>query len=387
MVYFLGLLLRFYVLGCIFSTGEKQKDMYIISETESNRIRRIRAALIVGIVICHSYSVGFQFMSGNIDFDVPLWVDVIKHFISREIAATCVPMFFLISSILLYRKPIVRRENIRKKVKQLLIPYLFFNALWIIGFYVLQLIPAFRNYFPDSSTVISEWTFYNWLDAFLGLDGYPMLYPLWFLRDLFILNLAAIPLKKLVERFPKALLALFALVWIFIPERDGCFRESLQSICFWGFGCCLVCMDIHIFSLPDRFPKILYLIVYSLLAVADELVFRFFPGTELFCIIHRLGLIAGVGFWGGFFGHLDFSSRAQKILFCLSSYSFNIYLLHENFLTALKKVCAVFLPVTPFWLLLEFFVLPIVIILFCILLSKLIRKFFPQVYSFAFGGK
>ena len=84
----------------------------------------------------------------------------------------------------------------------------------------------------------------EWLDAFFVIKGEfkPALTVLWYVRDLFLLNLLAGLIKKLIDKFPKIVLILTPVLWF------GCVKSYIihnYALVFWILGYYIVKYDIH----------------------------------------------------------------------------------------------------------------------------------------------
>ena len=129
-------------------------------------------------------------------------------------------MFFMISGLLLFRKPFGALENAKKKVRTLLIPNVFWNLFWIGMVFIVQ-----RIGFDDFGTLnsfpsISKWKVNDWANAFTGYGNelqQPFLFPFWFLRDLIILNIVVWPLFWLLRRMPRVCMVIALLILMFNP--------------------------------------------------------------------------------------------------------------------------------------------------------------------------
>ena len=74
----------------------------------------------------------------------------------------------------------------------------------------------------------------------------------------------------------------------------------------------------------------------------------------------------------------SFPESTKKVLLYLSSFSFLIYVLHENLLTIVKKLCYSQIPLRPFVPLTLFFAIPVAVIAFLILFGAALRKLCPN---------
>lgn len=166
----------------------QNKQNYIISSLESQRIQILKVWLTIMVLFIHIYSNSYSNYVAIFRF--PLWFEYI---ISQVICRCAVPGYFFISGILLYRKDFKWSENVKKKISTLVIPYFFINSLWLIIFFITQNIPFLSSFFSNEDNNISSWGIMEYLNAFIGYkNSCPLVYPLWFIRDLFILNIFAI---------------------------------------------------------------------------------------------------------------------------------------------------------------------------------------------------
>jgi len=114
-------------------------------------------------------------------------------------------------------------------------PYIILNTFWICFYFTVQQVPLLGPYFSNPDKYVAGWKIFDYIDAYVGYMGYPLLYPLWFVRDLFFMNLLAVVIKKLIDRFPKTIFVILSTIWIFnIPTYIFCMHDS--ALCFW-MGC------------------------------------------------------------------------------------------------------------------------------------------------------
>jgi membrane-bound acyltransferase YfiQ involved in biofilm formation len=79
--------------------------------------------------------------------------------------------------------------------------------------------------------------------------------------------------------------------------------------------------------------------------------------------------------------------KTKCTLIKLSAYSIAIYLFHEPQLTVIQKLIARVAPTTAISQLLQFFVLDILIIVWCIFLGMFLNKIFPKIYKVVTGNR
>ena len=360
--------------------------VYRIGTEESERIRVLKIWFTLMVVFIHSYTEEVNYTDVRLALEVPVWLDWLKYLLSTVVARCAVPGFFLLSGILLYRRDFTWAGNLRKKARTLLVPYLLLNTVWIAIFYTAQHIPAFSGYFSQPENIVADWSLLRWVDAYIGFlasaDGghAPIVYPLWFMRDLMALNVLAPVLKKLIDRFPRLVLLALTAAMVFnasthIPVLD---RDALV---FFSLGYYMVKYHIHLTDV-DRLDPGMLAGLYGV-SVALDCVMRANPWQHL---ARMVSIVLGIAFFFRFattVKNLVWKKRLQA----LAGYALPVYLLHEMSLTVLKKLLVRLLPSSPVFQTLEYFGIPALIISLCIVGSWVLRRFVPRLYGVLTGGR
>lgn len=155
----------------------------------SNTITATRFPTAVLIVMLHTFIVD-ESIFGKVyvsSADYP-WLKTICYILKADLGEAAVPLFFFISGFLFFYKThfdfIVYQKKIKKRIHTLLIPYLIWNTFFFVFVHILQFIyPSLA----DNHKPFSELGWRGFLDAYWNLsEG---LIPLWFVRDLIIINL------------------------------------------------------------------------------------------------------------------------------------------------------------------------------------------------------
>ena len=179
------------------------------AQAMSHAITRLRFPLILLVVLMHS--TGYPALSRHhVDLtrlDAGGVYDLVRLALAYVLGAGAVPCFFLISGYLFYYSTGGRltrhlyTRKVRRRIHSLLLPYLLWNVL------ALLLLTLTRQ--PHYSlaelyhTLLAHpaQTLYGWLWS--GPKGYPVNVPLWYMRDLLVLTLAAPALPWLsASRYP-----------------------------------------------------------------------------------------------------------------------------------------------------------------------------------------
>lgn len=308
---------------------------YKLSEQQIKRINILKILFAIFVVYIHSRQTHIKFTGEVIDITLPKWFEYYTYFFSEAISRCAVSGFFMISSFLLYRKDFSWKNNIKKKAKTLIIPYLIMNTLWIIAFFVGQQIPFTRIFFNNQENIISNYNIMKWFQAYgIGGSG-PFLYSLWFIRNLFILNLLSSVIKKVIDFAPKIFFFITMMMFLFIqnfPLNNFYTLLNINDFCFWCFGYYLIKYQININKFDKN--KIIFFLFIIFLLINTALKDFSFPIISI--IINRFSLILNIIFWYSYFSYA-IEYPMQKLLLFYSNYNFCIYIFHENTLTLIKK--------------------------------------------------
>ena len=163
------------------------------SVTDFDRLATIRFPLIFLLVLLHNER-GADFTARLQDSPVAAWlVNVLAH----GIDGVRNPTFFLISGYVFFRsvRPSVAwfKRKIAARVRTLLVPLVLWNVLALLILAAAQALhlPALPPGSAWSAPVLGH-TAGELLQAIVALpSGQPLVYPLWFVRDLFVLVLVS----------------------------------------------------------------------------------------------------------------------------------------------------------------------------------------------------
>ena len=185
-------------------------DKRILSDT----ITWVRFPLIWLVVLLHTI-ISPQTNNGEIFLkpgDFPIF-DWFQYFSQRQIGDIAVPSFMLISGYLFFRDGLLTvdsyKEKLKSRVHTLLVPYFIWNLLFL--FYIFAcywIVPSLMSSMGD---YVRNFTFISLLDSFFS----PVLAPMWFIRDLIILNLLAYPIYYILKRVGLFFIICLACLFLF----------------------------------------------------------------------------------------------------------------------------------------------------------------------------
>ncbi|MGF2140171.1 acyltransferase family protein [Enterococcus innesii] len=347
--------------------------MIKISSSNSLRITMLKLISIVMVVFIHSYRTGnSNLFFFNFEF-------TIVNILSR----VAVPLFFLISSYLLYLKPFNWGKNLRKKTKTLLIPYILVNTIWILLFLIIGYFSFVRQYLPSDGSLnfnIYSWRIKDWISYYFY---YPFDYPLWFLKDLFILNIFSRFIKNIVDRFPTAILIIISIIWIggiWLPNPVNILNLNMQSFVFFVLGYYAAKFRLE-FENVDRLNKYGVITAY----IFSSIIVLLFKNIYA---LSAVNILIGIVFWIRI--SIYFSNKNKELLKYQSKFSmltFFIFAFHELTLGIIVKFTSLIYKNNNILEFIFFIANPIIVISICILLANIITKISPRVASVISGNR
>ena len=342
-----------------------------LDKNTSEAIYLIKAISIIFVCYTHSYIEPIYFVGG-----IPVWFDFIQYSLSVVIARTAVPLFFFVSAFLLYTKEYSYKDNLKKKFKTLFIPYIIFNLISFFVFYTLE--PRFT---------IENWKISDWVNAFVGYrNAYPILFTLWFLRNLMLLNLFCDFIKFIIKKFNIKFVFLLGILYLYISYFTNCRNiiSGVSSIFYWSAGAYFALNHIDLFKIKTYAAKY-------------KLQFIYIVGMILLFILHcyKIKYNFALGNFETLIGCLCIISFAfsfkdcnlKQYLLKISKYTFCIYLLHGFNLNFFSKLLYAMLNTQILYISLGYIFCPILNIIYCIILSVLIKRLSPKVYAVLFGNR
>ncbi len=312
---------------------------------------------------------------------------MIQRFFSYNLLQICVPMFLLFSGYLFFlnfEKSNINEyyTRIRKRMKTLLFPYVFWAVLVFFFIMLIQMIPQLSSFFPAKFIKMS------FEEILLNALIYPFNYPLWFLRELILYVLLTPLIYYGIKYSGFFLVALLFIISLFIPSYLQLDIKLIQTAPFFFFvlGCYF-----GITKNKLSFLNNLTLLAGAIFIVGNILCFMydenyFSNDSESFVFIFKLlgalKNIAGVFFFWQLYDYLSNTSRFKKYY----QYGFLIFVIHGIPTVMLAKLFNKLI-FTPYIGLVYYFGTPLIIITLIIMTGKFLKKTFPRFYKISTGSR
>lgn len=353
---------------------------FIISEEQSKRLNILKLLMAIFVVYIHAERSNINFSTEIIALATPQWFELLKYAVSELIPRCATSCFFLMASILLYRKDYIWKDNIVKKCKSLLVPYVIMNTVWIVIFAVCQSIPQIAVFFRNPDNIVADFSVYKWFQAY-GIGHLPFLDTLWFVRNLFILNILASAIKLLIDRFPNASVIAIVTLFFLSPAIDFPYLQ-IVDLSMWCFGYLIVKhrIDINYFD-KNRWIPIIYVITIIICLILKDISI-----AVLTTALYRFRLVISIIFWYSCFTR-NFNGTLQRLFQKYSKYHFGIYLFFEMTMTFAIKIIAKVFGTSISVQVLEYMLLPLTIVTFAIILCIILKRVAPKVLSLLTGAR
>ena len=383
--------------------------MHNSNELQSKVIDWLRFPLMVMVVMIHTS------LCRNVDYSLPITemsVSAIVHYIfASGICFAAVPTFFFISGFLFFSG---LKENTppswnyyaskyKKRFKSLLIPFVIATLTFLLCHYGLEIIRALHSggSMPSIVDILNK---HGWLRIFwdnnriaeasqaprtniIGMtmhSNFPMLSPMWFLRDLIVVVLLSPLVYWIVTKTKKVGLCIMGILYvlnIWIPLEGF----SALAFFFFSFG---AYMRINKLNVLDEFQKFKYPCYFIALAALLMMLVAHSYNDLLEGIFVRTYIVAGV---------VSFFNIARCIVVknkfkmpsILSNSSFFVYLTHNMYINGIVGLLVA--KVLPFnnqlVFILNYFITVALTSAVCVLLYAIMQRWCPKVLSVVSGGR
>ncbi len=357
----------------------------MVDSESSLRLRLLRFPLIVGVVFIHAYGTTVDMASGRIGVgEVAPGAEFLRNLISQGIARIAVPLFFLTAGYLFYSgnewSHHAYLAKLRRRLRTLLVPFLFWNVATLLLFALGQTIPATQAFFSRKHSAVAGFGVYDYANAIFGIDRYPIAYQFWFIRDLLLVLLLLPLLGRPGPMMASVWLTIVTTCWF--ADVWPLYAPSAEAVLFFSAGNLLAQTGKSLFAL-DRFGPFavtLYIPMVVLDALSD--------GGSLNPYLHKLAILPGLLAAMYATRHIAGARRLRATLIRLGGASFFVFAIHEPLLTASRKIAYACLhPDSSALVLLLYCVVPLTVIALAVAIHRVAASVAPKFTDFITGGR
>ena len=301
---------------------------------------------------------------GNSSFEV---LNKIVEIFSTIVPAFCVPLFLMISGYLFFLKVAkfsyqTYNSKLKKRIKTLLWPYIFWNVAVAICFYLLhRFLPNYIN--PDLFNIST----YSFSELIYVCFFIPIAYQFWFIRDLMVYVILTPLFYIILKRGKWGVILLIMLYLLDIP--------LIWPGCFFGIGAfaAIQKFDYAAFAYKFRLTALIISIV-SVVIIASGI-------NPYFSHIYILSSILAI---------LGYSRSLCKIKISgiLTESSFFLFCVHTLPLLLVIRIASKLLAEFPEWCwIVTYFAVPIFIVVLSTVCYRFLNNICPKFLSFILGGR
>jgi fucose 4-O-acetylase-like acetyltransferase len=351
------------------------------------------------LVFVHGYTIPPTYLQPWTTPELPLGLtSFTEYLLANGLLRFRIPMLFAISGFLFaLHDAQSHRQRMKKRVRSLLLPYILWSGIHLVILYLMETDPTLRSWVSAHGiAAISEQQQlvhdYQWNDVLIRWLLAPVPYQLWFIRVLFLYNLAYPLLAGWVtgRTSCKVFFAVTVLLWL--ASVNVFFFEG-EGLLFFGLG---IWMQKSAFNLatPGRWLRPVPWAVLWLASATAKTWLAFegqaMLGDAVFPVmanLHKLCIFAGlVTAWYGSDGLVRFL-MARRWFVWSSAFSFMIYALHAPLVALLIDPCLRLFGNLSDPHLATFLFLPLCLIAVSIMLGALLRRTAPAAYAMLTGGR
>lgn len=353
-------------------------------DNTSSRIEILRFPLIVGVVFIHNYAAVVAQYEASIGLPRNgTLVEFVRFFVSEGLAQISVPLFFMISGYLFFRGGwswTTYAGKLKRRLHTLLIPFLFWNLLALAVLAIAQSLPQTSMLaYSTRFSPVKSFSCFDYFNALFGLTvHYPISAQFWFIRDLMaLIVLAPVINFFLAGRLALPFISVIGCLWIF-PVWPLVW-PSVLATSFFCFGAYLARPGINTGNL-ERFGEWICVIFFCFLLLNSAL-----PGDRSY--LPKLVIAFGAPSIWWLAGLAARAPRIRSTLIGLSSASFFVYAAHLPSLTIIdRSLYKLLAPAHGATVLALFFLIPISLIAFLLLVHRCLLKIMPSFLGFITGS-
>lgn len=341
---------------------------------QSMRITGLRATLNWMVVVLHAWA-AFQYVPNPAV--VPLQWNLAR-WLSNSLAVSLLPALFFLSGLLFgsnYDGSLNNTvQKIRSRVHSLVVPYLLWNATFVVVYLVLA------NWVPRLQARVETYeltSIAGCANAVLGITTGPINGPLWFVRNLFLLVLLTPLLYRLLKRLGMVVLLLLGLLMFCMTDVN----PQWHPYCLFYFAVGLY-VSIRKRVGIDAFDRQAWYVIPVFVA-ASILHWRW---GSYHAALRYLYFLGAVPFWMACSRWLVFKPASPLARLLLPS-TFFVYASHFLFCSMLMHFTAAHLPPTQFMLSILYFVFIVIGGLTCIGAYWTLRHLSPRLCTWYSGGR
>ena len=368
----------------------------MLSIYNSQKFRFWSFVSMVLLVFVHGYNLNESYLQPWTLPHEPLTLTgFTEYFLANGLFRFRIPMLFIISGYLLSLGDTVPyRKRVEKKVKTLLYPYLIWSAFGLLLTYVFEMLAYGKSIITATSMVQIDNTRmllhqYHWYEVLGRWIFFPVSYQLWFIRVLFIYNLAY-PFLRWCVIHKTAKWILFSIAILLWISTSGFILFEGEGLLFFSLGIWIQKTEFDI-DVPNKWqkPKVWCVVFISLCFVKTWVAFKgYFDGVFiLLLLLHKVVVFSGlITAWFGCNWLVKYFINKRWFIH-VAAFGFMIYVLHAPVVVYINKIISLHFQHFSYYRIVSFLIVPITLIGISIFIGYCLRRLMPKVYAAVTGNR
>lgn len=361
----------------------------------SQKIRFFSFVCIALLLFVHGYNLEETYLQPYSQVKEKLtFTTFFEYFVANILLRFRIPLLFIISGyIFVMQEKYPYWQRVKKRFGTLIVPYFIWSAIGLAITFLWQQHPvtaqALQNAQLDQLGDNRPYTEIGWQGILLRWGLTPISYQLWFIRSLFIYNMAYPFFKWVVTKFPAIWFSVMFLLMIMMFQF---IIIEAQGMFFFTLGIWLSKSNFPVDRKPSWYSGFicwLFFIGFGIIKTFMAFEFDGYDFSTVFpmVVLHYIAVIAGVmAVWYSSDAVVKWCMQRKWFLWS-SSFAFVIYGLHVPLLPYVTNLVYMYGNHIPNYRLLTFIFVPLFILLFCIGTGALLRRVIPKWYRIATGGR
>ena len=270
----------------------------------------------------------------------------------------------------------------KKRIHTLFIPYIFWNIVVLVLFFLTQTFMASMT--SGANKLIVDYNLSDWLGIFWNhRDGMPMCYQFWFIRDLIVVVLFSPLVSWIIQSFKVTGVILLGILWCFgiwFPITGF----SITAFFFFSFGSWFAIHNRN-FTIDFKPLRWTFTCLYILFVGVNTILWH--NQVSGFHFIQNIGIVIGLIAVVTWTAH-GIQKGKLKCSSLLAGSSFFIYAYHGMPTALLVKFWVKLMqPPTEVTMVLGYVLIPFIIVCLGIGIYILMLKYLPRFTGFITGGR
>jgi fucose 4-O-acetylase-like acetyltransferase len=361
----------------------------------SQKFRFFTFVCISLLIYVHGYNLKETYLTPYSTVNEPMSITTyLEYLFANGLLRFRIPMLFIISGyIFALQDHLPWWQRVKKRFKTLIIPYFIWSAIGLLISFLWQqssfTLEAWQHAKLDQLNDNRLYTDMSWHDLFIRWTIAPISFQLWFILAIFIFNVIYPFLRWMITRYPLVWLSLTFLMWfslINVPLLDG------RGLFYFSLGIWLQKTNFPLEKKPRWFSVgLAWIFFIGLNIIRSFMAFELPANTVVtfvvLLLLYNFSILAGImAIWFSADEVVRWSLKQQWFMKA-SSYSFFIFGMHIPLLSFVMHLSIIHLSGMPGYRLFTYIFVPLLVLLFCIAVGALIRKFFPSIYRVMTGGR